>query len=256
MSSLAELQSQMTQAIFKGHAADIEQALVAGRADPTRRFAIYRNNTFLSLTAHLKAVFPVTAKLGDERFFAYAANEFIRRTPPREPRLSSYGAEFPKFLASFQASRATPILAEMARLEWAVQSALTTISRPTIDIAKLIDAGPDAAQAPLDLQSSLGFVVSHWPLARLWASSGELLEPLSRRITRLALWREKRLGQSCRTHFSHVFAFWRALARGFPLELSANRAVARDGDFDLPAELRGLFGAGLVTGIAPQPNLH
>jgi hypothetical protein len=255
MSSLAELQSQMTQAIFKGHAADIEQALVAGRADPTRRFAIYRNNTFLSLTAHLKAVFPVTAKLGDERFFAYAANEFIRRAPPREPRLSSYGAEFPKFLASFQASRATPILAEMARLEWAVQSALTTISRPIIDIAKLIDAGPDAAQAPLDLQSSLGFVVSHWPLARLWASSGELLEPLSRRITRLALWREKDSVRVVELTSARL-AFWHALARGFSLELSANRAVARDGNFDLPAELRGLFGAGLVTGIAPQPNLH
>ena len=105
MSSLAELQSQMTAAIFKGHAAEIEDQLVAGRADPARRFKIYRNNTFLSLTAHLNTVFPVTARLGDERFFAYAANEYIRREPPHEPRLAVYGVGFPRFLARFPACR-------------------------------------------------------------------------------------------------------------------------------------------------------
>ena len=255
MSSLAELQSQMTAAIFRGHGADLEDALLAGRADPARRFAIYRNNTFLSLTTHLKMVFPVTARLGDERFFAYAANEFIRRAPPREPRLSAYGAEFPKFLAQFPASRGTPILAEMARLEWAVQSALTTAVKPAIKIAALIDAGPNAAQAPLKLQPGLGFVLSHWPLATLWAASGEVGEPLLRKSSRLAVWREN---DSVRVVelTSAGFTFWRALARGFSLELAACRAIARESTFDFPAELRGLFSAGLVTGIAQQPSLH
>lgn len=255
MSSFAQLQSRMTQAIFKGHSAEIEDALVAGRADPARRFAIYRNNTFLSLTAHLKTVFPVTARLGDERFFAYAANEFIRRSPPREPRLSNYGAEFPKFLASFQASRATPILAEMARLEWTVQSALVANALPAIGLATLIEAGSEAAQARFDLQPGLNFVLSHWPLASLWAASGEVLAPLARQQTRLAVWRE---GDSVRVvELSKArLALWRALARGLSLELAADRAVARDPSFDFTAELRGLFGAGLVTGIAPQPNLH
>lgn len=255
MSSLAELQSQMTQAIFKGHAADIEQALVARKAEAARRFAIYRNNTFLSLTSHLKTVFPVTAKLGDERFFAYAANEFIRRSPPCEPRLSTYGAAFPNFLARFQASRATPILAEMARLEWAVQSALTTGSVSPISLDGLIQAGPEAARARFALQPSLGFVLSHWPLAGLWASPGEMTEALPRRMTRMAVWRENDSVKVIELTALR-FAFWRALARGFSLELAASRAITRDTGFDFPAELRGLFRAGLVTGISPQPNLH
>jgi len=255
MSSLAELQSRMTEAIFKGHAADIEESLVAGRADPGRRFNIYRNNAFLSLTAHLKTVFPVTARLGDERFFAYAANEFIRRSPPREPRLSAYGAEFPKFLAQFPASRATPILAEMARLEWAVQSALTTGTLPSLGLDALIQAGTEAAQARIELQPGLSFIPSRWPLARLWMASGEVAGPLARNSTRLAVWRA---GETVRVVVMSKarFAFCRALARCFPLELAASRAVARDSSLDFPAELRGLFGAGLVTGIAPQPNLH
>lgn len=255
MSSLVELQSQMTAAIFKGHAADIEASLVAGRADPARRFNIYRNNTFLSLTAHLKAVFPVTAKLGDERFFAYAANEFIRRAPPREPRLSAYGAEFPSFLARFPASRATPILSEMAGLEWAVQSALLTGARIPANIDALIQAGPEATQALFELQPSLTFTLSRWPLAEAWASSGELSTPLSRRTTRLAVWREKDSVKVVALTAPR-FAFWRSLARGFPLEFAASRAMARDRGFDLLAELSGLFGAGLVTGIAPQSHHH
>lgn len=255
MSSLAELQSQMTAAIFKGHASDIEESLVAGNAHQARRFSIYRNNMFLSLTAHLRAVFPVTAMLGDERFFAYAANEFIRRVPPREPRLSNYGAEFPKFLAHFPASRATPILAEMAQFEWTVQSVLTTASKPAIGLERLIEAGAGAALSPLELQPCLGFVLSHWPVATLWAASGAVAEPLEEKFSRLAVWREKDSVRVVELTTAR-FAFWRALARGFSLEFAASRGFSRDPDFDFPAELRGLFGTGLVTGIAPQPNLH
>jgi hypothetical protein len=255
MSSLAELQSQMTAAIFKGHAADIEESLVARKANAARRFAIYRNNTFLSLTAHLRAVFPVTAKLGDERFFAYAANEFIRRAPPREPRLSNYGAEFPQFLARFPASRATPILAEMAQFEWTVQSALTTAAKPAIDLDRLIEAGAGAALSRIELQPCLGFALSHWPVATLWAAGGEVAERLAEKSSRLAVWRESDSVRAVALSPAR-FAFWRALARGFSLELAASRGFSRDRNFDFPAELRGLFGAGLVTGIAPQPNLH
>jgi hypothetical protein len=255
MSSLAELQSQMTAAIFKGHTADVDHELVAAHADAARRFNIYRNNTFLSLTAHLKAVFPVTAKLGDERFFAYAANEFIRREPPREPRLAVYGAAFPRFLARFPACRGAPILPDMARLEWAVQSALTTGTRAPIGIDALVEIGSQAAQTRLELQPTLGFALSYWPLAGLWASSGEVPIPLERKITRHAVWRQ---GDSVKVMELSAprFALWRSLARGFPLELSAGRAIARDGSFDLLAELHNLFEAGIVVTIQPQPNLH
>jgi hypothetical protein len=255
MSSLAELQSQMTAAIFKGHAAEIEDVLVAGRADPARRFNIYRNNTFLSLTAHLKTVFPVTAKLGDERFFAYAASEFIRRAPPREPRLATYGVNFPIFLAHLPASQSTPILAEMARLEWAVQSALITGTKTPVGLDRLIETGPQAAQALMEFQPSLAFVLSRWPLAGLWAASGEVVALPARMATRLAVWRANdsvRVVELSAPRFS----FWRSLGRGHPLDLAASRALARDADFELAAEIHGLFGAGLVVGIASQPNPH
>jgi hypothetical protein len=245
----------MTAAIFKGHAAEIEGELVAGRADPARRFNIYRNNTFLSLTAHLKAMYPVTARLGDERFFAYAANEYIRREPPREPRLAAYGRGFPRFLAHFPASRGTPILSEMAALEWAVQEALISREGAAIDSSALAEFGPDAVGARLILQPGLRFVISHWPLLGLWSRSGEATVPLPRKITRLAVRRRADAVRIIELS-SARFAFWRALEKGMPLESAAASAYARDASFDLVHELGDLFGAGLVTGILPDRNLH
>src|SRR4029450_8564106 len=66
------------------------------------RLQVYRNNTFSSLTAALKDSFPVVCRLVDERFFGYAAQEYIRIHPPRAPRLAEYGADFAGFLDGFE----------------------------------------------------------------------------------------------------------------------------------------------------------
>ncbi|MGE0239348.1 MAG: putative DNA-binding domain-containing protein [Parvibaculaceae bacterium] len=242
MRDLAELQAAMTGAIIGGSFADIENELAAGRADPGRRFAIYRNNMFLSLTAHLRAVFPVTASLGDERFFAYAAHQFVLREPPRDSRLAVYGAAFPQFLARFPACRHAPILAEMATLEWAIHGALTSAQLPFVDLAEM------TAAAKLDFQPSLRFVLSRWPILGLWAHHGERRQILPRRTSRVAVVRHDddiRLFE-----LGHArFAFWRSLARRRSIEAAA-RALTRDPRFNLAEEIIFLFRNRLVTGIA------
>src|SRR5262245_6408456 len=167
MRSLAELQASMTRAIFDGSFVDIQGEFTAGHADPGRRYAIYRNNMFLSLTAHLRTIFPITARLGDERFFASAAHQFVLGAPPREARLAVYGAARPQFLSRLPARRHAPSPAEMASLEWAIHSALTSTQLPFFEPAEL------AETSTLDLQPSLRFVVSRWPLLGLWAHRSE-----------------------------------------------------------------------------------
>src|SRR5438477_4573855 len=105
MHDLATLQSEITAALLAGRLADVAHAFTANGKDAGRRLNIYRNNTFISLTGALKTNFPVTMRMVDERFFAYVTNAFIAEHPPREPRLSAYGAKFPKFLVRFPASR-------------------------------------------------------------------------------------------------------------------------------------------------------
>ena len=103
MLDLATLQASMTRALLKGDLSEIEDEFDTGKASSARRFSIYRNNMFLSLTSHLRTIFPVTVRLGDDRFFAYAADQFILREPPMEARLAVYGAAFPRFLSHFPA---------------------------------------------------------------------------------------------------------------------------------------------------------
>ena len=84
-----------------------------------------------SLTATLMTVFPVTVRLVDERFFRYAASEFIRANPPSEPRLVRYGADFPGVPADVRGTRGScPSSPRSARLEWAIAEALDEASLP------------------------------------------------------------------------------------------------------------------------------
>jgi hypothetical protein len=244
MRDLAELQTSMAQAILSGDAAPLATELTAPKADAVRRFAIFRNNTFLSLTRHLKTVFPVTARLGDERFFNYAAYEFVRSHPPREPRLSSYGGAFPRFLANFPPCRSAPILPEMASLEWAVHAALTAAERKPL--APSVLAGENSSNLRFVLQPSLHFALSRWSLLPLWQGTHPEDRPLDRRLGRTAIFRN-----GDRIRFVELssarFAFWRGIARGAQLESAAARALARDPMFDLVKEILALFRAGLVV---------
>lgn len=248
MRDLAELQTAMTAAILQGEASSLACETIAPSADAVRRFDIYRNNTFLSLTSHLKAVFEVTARLGDERFFAYAAHEFIRSAPPREPRLSVYGGGFAKFLSGFPPCRNVPILSEMAALEWAVHSALTSAEVPPVSAAILSGFAQNPGGIRLVLQPSLRFAVSRWPLLRVWQGAEDSATPLPRRLSRVALFR---VGDNIRFFElqSARFGFWRTIARRALLDDAATRAIARDPPFDLISEIFTLFRGGLVIGI-------
>ncbi len=247
MLDLATLQASMTRALLKGDLSEIEDEFDTGKASSARRFSIYRNNMFLSLTSHLRTIFPVTVRLGDDRFFAYAANQFILREPPREARLAVYGAAFPRFLSHFPACRHVPILAQMARLEWAIHSSLTSAQMPFLEATEIINAANGMA---LDLQPSLRFVVSRWPLLGLWAREADRQRPLPRQASRLAVVRHDDDLRFFELDAAR-FAFWRGLARHHSIERAASLALARDPLFDLVNEIVFLFRNRLVTGSDP-----
>jgi hypothetical protein len=247
--NLAELQKEITLAILSGDVSSLAAELKSSNASSISRFAIYRNNSLLSLTNHLRAVFPVTAKLGDERFFAYAAHEFIRTAPPSDPRLSAYGGGLAKFLSRFAPCRDAPILSEMAALEWAVHSALTNEDLPALSAKDTLTLNAGAYR--LTLQPSLKFTLSRWSLIRLWQAIGSSDAPLRRRLSRIAVLRS---GDKVRLFDlpSARFVFWRNLANGASLDTAATRAIARDPQFDLVGEIFMLFRAGLVTTVQSE----
>jgi hypothetical protein len=258
MLPLDHLQTTMARAVLAMAPTIAAKALTAGKADPLARLRIYQNNTRSSLTSVLMAVFPVTVRLVDERFFRYAASEFIRRHPPAESRLARYGAGFPRFLKSIDTLSDMPIVAETARLEWAIAEALDAASLPPRSLGDYdnIDLGtsPD-----ISVQPSLRLIVSHWSILSVWTAhqhdAADRHSSWARRAERVALWRAGdniRLIQLDRANF----AFLHSLKHGLGLEQAAGRALALDPGFDLVSALVRLFGDGLVTNVRAAATAH
>ena len=252
MLPLEHLQTSMARSVLAMEPLVTAKMLTAGKADPLARLRIYQNNTRSSLTAVLMAVFPVTVRLVDERFFRFVASEFIRRHPPVESRLARYGAGFPRFLKTIDTLSDMPIVAETARLEWAIAEALDAASLPPRTLAEFdnTDLGPSP---DVLLQPSLRLIVSHWSILSVWTAhqQGAGIDQhnaWTRRPERVALWRA---GDSVRLVLLDRanFAFRHSLKHGLGLEHATGRALALDPTFDLVSALMRLFGAGLVTNL-------
>ena len=165
VSTLRDLQRQFQMAMLGGDTAEIVAAIRGDGLDPAARIGIYRNHFFATLGASLQATFPVVCRLVDERFFAYAAHEYLRAHPPCSRRLNEYGADFADFLADFEPCSALPYLADVARFERALSiaaSAQEAARLPTQALAEV--PASEAAYVALRLQPSLGYVISPWPI--------------------------------------------------------------------------------------------
>jgi hypothetical protein len=163
MPNLDQLQHMMCSAI-RGEAAPALLALIeADGIEPAARLQIYRNHAIATLTDALKATYPVVCRLVDECFFSYAAHEYIGEAFPSRPCLAEYGGSFPDFLANFPACRDLVYLADVARLEWAINLALHAEEAQLLERSPLIS---DDLEVRLHPSSQL--LVSQWPIERIW----------------------------------------------------------------------------------------
>src|SRR6267378_6124166 len=119
---------ELQRAVYRSLVAhDDDDAGVYIRADgvaAAARLSVYRNTFIGTLTNALRLSYPAVHRLVGVEFFETSARMFIEGQPPRSAYLDEYGAAFPEFLARFPAATSVPYLADVARLEWAVNRAL------------------------------------------------------------------------------------------------------------------------------------
>lgn len=255
MSALRELQAAFGRTLLADDAAPLAALIAADGLTAETRLAVHRNNIFASLTEVLRDAFPAVCRLVDERFFAYAAHEFISRHPPERAVLAEFGARFADFLAAFAPCRDLVYLADVARLEWLMAEAATAAdAAPVAATALAAIAAEDTPRLVLRLHPSLGFIASPWPIDRIWranrrGAAGDEVVDLAAGGVRLEIGRN---GEDVmlRVLGAPGFAFRRALAGGARLEQAAELALAADGAFDLARGLSALFGDGAVIGVA------
>jgi hypothetical protein len=249
--NLLELQLQLCRAVLGGDAAALVGVIRDDGLDPAARLRIYRSHAFATLGAVLTGAFPVVCRLVDKRFFAYAAHEYLRQYPPQSRCLAEYGAEFADFLAGFEPCKELPYLADVARFEWALNTAATVREAPPLKIEALAAIPSEAAALlRLTLQPSVSYFASEWPIDAIWLANQREEVPTVDLVSGGTTVEIRRGdgGFSWQRLDPSTFAFRRALAEGFALGTAVAIAAA-DPAFDSAAALDRLFDERLVADL-------
>lgn len=258
MPTLRRLQFGIRLAVLGGDPSEVASAIRSDGIDPLARLSVYRTTVMTSLREALEATFPVVSALVDPRFFAYAADAFIKQSPPSGPVLFEYGAAFADFLAAFPPCAGLPYLPDVARLEWAVAGALHADDMQPIE-PQILGRLPasDSAGLRLKFHPSHRLLDSSWPVDSIWeahqpGADANTTIDLDGGAVRLEVFRRdeqivlRRLDPA-------AFAFRQAVAAGRCLEGATEVALAVDPFFDLLLTLRTLLRDGQVVAFDIAP---
>jgi hypothetical protein len=260
MPALRELQTAFRRAVLdrdEGAVEFMDAAIEPGELLASERLGVYRNNVFAALAHVLRETFPVVRRLVDERFFSYAAHEFIRAHPPSVPALAEYGGAFPDFLAEFPPCRDLAYLPDVARFEWTMNVVATASDEPPLAADALAAVGPDEAeQAGFRMQPTYRYLASPWPIDRIWRANQENASEETIDVgmggVRLEVSRQDET-VVFRTMSESEFAFRKTLSEGWPLGEALERALAADPEFQARGALMSLFREGAVAELTQSP---
>lgn len=259
MRTLPEIQAGFAAALLGEGASDLAAEIVADGLAPAARLAVYRNHVLRSLTDALLTTYPVVCRLVDEGFFRYAADRYVRAEPPAGPCLFEYGASFGAFLGCFPPCAPHPYLADVARLEWAMNAAIHAPDAAAL--APVALAGVPPARIPrlvFTTDPSATWLESPWPIDRIWLANQPAGDPdAAGRLDAGGVALEiRRRGDRAvfRAIEGAECAFRAAIGRAARLDAAAEAALARDGDFDLAPAVHRLFAESLLTGFTLAPE--
>lgn len=169
MTSLVELQRAFAGAI-RGQADELIAAkLRYQQLSPAQVLNIYRHHHQISLRAALGATFKTVQLVIGEEAFTILAKDFLSIHPPAEPCVAEYGASFPEHLAIDTRLRDFAYLADVARLDWAVNCATIARDAPILErdaFAAL--TAEQFADLRLTAHPSLTLLHSRYPLPEIW----------------------------------------------------------------------------------------
>src|SRR4051794_29210818 len=180
MLKLRDLQSGVRRTVLGNNRPEIVAAILGEESEAEARLNIHRRHVLHSLTEALKANFPVVCRVVDPRFFAYAADTFIRSNPPTTPCLAEYGDAFPDFLSGFEPAQGLPYLPDLARLEWAVVEAKYAPDAVPITAESLRHvAVREYPSLSFTMDPSLRLLHAQSAVQRIWAAHQGCDEPES-----------------------------------------------------------------------------
>jgi hypothetical protein len=167
---LTDLQRAFRDHILARDAEVLIAASVGDRIPAAARLRVYRHHVFTSLGAALGATFSTVRGVVGDDFFGGMARAFVAHTPPAGPVLSEYGETFPAFVAAWPAAGDLPYLADVARLDWALNVAYTAPDQAALTAEALAALPPEAlGDLRPELRAGVSILRSRYPIDRIWS---------------------------------------------------------------------------------------
>ncbi len=245
MPSLLELQSRFAE------------ALADPRADGNPRLAVYRNTISANYRNALSATYGVVKQLVGAAFFDAAVDEYVKAHPSTHGDLNEYGGCLADFLSSHGPAQPLGYLADVARLEWAIDEAqrAAKAARTPEDVIAALGAVPpeQVGSRGLALHPSCRLLASRFPVFRIWQVHQAGFEG-ERRVDfeGAADWmlvRRERYSAVVERLAQAEFEWLRSLRDGVDLESAVASAAQIDTGFDVGEALRRRITDGTLCGL-------
>jgi hypothetical protein len=133
------------------------------KPDPGNGMKVYRGNLVFGMLQALKDTYPFCLALLGENNFNFLGREYIYRHPSTRPDLTHYGESLGDFLSGRPEIKAWPFLADVAKLEWALDRAFYAPGETSLSMADIQDSG-----AAFGLKSSVTLLESGYHLFGPW----------------------------------------------------------------------------------------
>lgn len=181
MSAALEREALRQQTLLRAIAAHRDEPALQGwmrQAGPRVRRGLqaYQANLGAAAERALASSFPTVQQLVGAESFGVMARAYVRANPPACGDLARLGEHLPAFIAASESLRDEPYLADVARLDWAVQRAegAADDDAPADGLERLADTDP--ARLRMRLRPGTAVVRSPHPVASIWRahrSSGD-----------------------------------------------------------------------------------
>lgn len=174
MRKLHDLQADFAASIHDTHKPVPEDIARDNGMLPKKRFAVYRNNVYVSLIEALGRQFPVVKRLVGEEFFRALARTYVESNLPKSPLMFQYGDNFADFLEDFDKVEDLPYLADVARIDYARTRSYHAADAAPLTLQELAQIPQDDfAEAHFALHPSLHVIRSSFPVFSIWKANVE-----------------------------------------------------------------------------------
>jgi hypothetical protein len=256
--SLERVQGDFQDYLLRGAAAVEQHVIGSARVPVATRLAIYGGAYGSRLAEALESNFPALARLLGASDFQRLAAEYVRTHDSPFFSIRYYGDALAQLLGTHEDYVAAPVLAELARWEWAMTSVFDAADAEPIGHATLARVPPQQwARLRFEWHPSVQRLTLSWNVPQLWQA---LTEEAERPAAALAavpvdwlLWRRD-LTTRFRSLPQTEAALLDAARSGWPFaelcELLCEELGAGEAPAQAAALLRGWVEAGLIVGTA------